>query len=157
MQKLKGGQSEAEFPPQICGLGLQPKIRVARGAAQINVNYLRGGGEGCCPADYIIHPPCPRLVGRLLQSVLGDGEGLVLREGVSSRIRGHSRWVHRFHEAVRFVRIAREFAPLSTISLSHISHQRLCLLLFVTMSQHTLSQLASLLSRERIWVGEFHL
>ena len=63
MQKLKGGELEAEFPPQICGPGLPPKIRVALGAAHVNVNYLRGGVEGCCPAHYIVHPQCPRLVG----------------------------------------------------------------------------------------------
>ena len=86
MQKLKGGELEAEFPPQICGPGLLPKIRVARGAAQVNVNYLRGGVEGCCPGHHIIHPQRPRLVGRLLHLVGGDGEGLVLRQGVGSRI-----------------------------------------------------------------------
>ena len=69
----------AEFPPQSCGPGLPPKIGVAGGAAQVNVNYLMGGGEGCCPAYYIIHPQCPQLVGRLLQLVVGDGESLVLR------------------------------------------------------------------------------
>ena len=58
----------------------------AGGAAQVDVNYLGGGVEGCCPATYIVHPQCPRLVGRLLQLVLGDGKGLVLRQGVGSRI-----------------------------------------------------------------------
>ena len=86
MQKLKGGEVGAEFPPQICGPGLPPKIRVAGGAAQVDVNYLRGGVEGCCPAHYIDHPQCPQLVGRLLHLVVGDGEGLVLRKGVGSRI-----------------------------------------------------------------------
>ena len=31
------------------------------------------------PSYYIVHPQCPRLVGRLLRLVVGDGEGLVLR------------------------------------------------------------------------------
>ena len=86
MQKLKGGELEAEFPPQICGPRLPTKIRVARGAARVNENYVRGGGEGCCPNHYIIHPQCPRLVGRLPHWVVGDREGLVLRQGVGSRI-----------------------------------------------------------------------
>ena len=86
MQKLKGGKSELEFPPQICGPGLPPKIRVAGGAARVNVNYVGGGGEGCCLARYIIHPQCPRLVSRLLHLVVGAGEGLVLRQGVGSKI-----------------------------------------------------------------------
>ena len=42
--------------------------------------------KGCCPAHNIVHPQCPRQLGRLLQLVVGDGKGLVLREGVSSRI-----------------------------------------------------------------------
>ena len=86
MQKLKGGELEGEFHPQICGPGLSPNIRVARGAAQVDVNYLSGRGEGCCIVHYTIHPQCPRLVGRLLQLVAGDGEGLVLRQGFGSRI-----------------------------------------------------------------------
>ena len=86
MQKLKAGELEAAFPPQICGPSLPPKIRVARGAAQVDVNDVGGEVEGCCPAHNIVHPHCTRLVGRLLQLVVGDGEGLVLRSGVSSRI-----------------------------------------------------------------------
>ena len=53
---------------------------------QDDVNYLRGGVEGCCPSHYIVQPQCPRLVGRLLHLVVGDGEGLVLRRGVGRRI-----------------------------------------------------------------------
>ena len=56
MQKIKGVELEAEFPPRICGPRLPPKIGVARGAAQVNVNYLRGGVDGCCQGHYIIHP-----------------------------------------------------------------------------------------------------
>ena len=86
MQKLKRGEWGAEFPPQSCGPGLPPKIGVAGGAAHVDVNYLGGGVEGCRPAHYIVQPQCPRLVGSLLQLVVGDGEGLVLRHGVSSKI-----------------------------------------------------------------------
>ena len=50
------------------------------------MNYVRGGVEGCCLAHYIIHRRCPRLAGRLLHLVVGDGEGLVLRQGVGSTI-----------------------------------------------------------------------
>ena len=71
----------------MCAPGLPPKIRVARGAVQVDGNYLGGGVEGCCPAHYIVHPHCPQLVGRLLHLVVGDGEGLVLRQGVGSRFR----------------------------------------------------------------------
>ena len=84
MQKLKGGELGAEFPPQICGPDIPPKILVAGGAAQVDVNYLGGRVEGCYPAHYIVHPQCPRLVGRPLQLVVGDGEGLVLRQGVAA-------------------------------------------------------------------------
>ena len=80
MHKFKGGESEAALPPQICGPSLHRKIRVARGAAQVNVNYLRVGVEGCCPAHYIIHRTY------LLHLLVGNGEGLVLRQGVGSRI-----------------------------------------------------------------------
>ena len=38
------------------------------------------------PSPQQIPPPVPRHVGRLLQLVVGDGEGLVLRQGVGSRI-----------------------------------------------------------------------
>ena len=72
MQKTKGGNPEAEVPPQICGLGLPPKTRVARGAALVNVNYLGGGVQGCCLGHYIVHCKCPGLVGRLLHLVMGD-------------------------------------------------------------------------------------
>ena len=86
MQKFKGGELAAEFPPQSCGPGLPPKIRVAGRAAQVDVDRIGGGVEGCCPAHNIIHPQCPRLVGRLLQLMVGDGEGLVVGEGVGSGI-----------------------------------------------------------------------
>ena len=86
MQKLKGEELEAQFPPQIFASGLPPKKRVALGVAHVHLNYLRGGVEGCYPAHYIVHPQCPRLVGRLLHLVVGDGEGLVLCQGVGSRI-----------------------------------------------------------------------
>ena len=86
MQKFKRGELAAEFPPQSCGRGLPPKIGVAGGAAQVDVNDIGGGVEGYCLAHNIVHPQCPRLVRRLLQLVVGDGEGFVLREGVGSRI-----------------------------------------------------------------------
>ena len=86
MQKFKGGELGAEFPPQMCGPGLPLRIRDVGGAAQVDVNYLGGGVEGCCPAHYMVHHQCPRLVGRLLHLAVGDGEGLVLRQGVGSRI-----------------------------------------------------------------------
>ena len=87
MQKLKRGEVGREFPPQRCGPGLPPKIGGADGAAQVDVNDLGGGVKGCCPSRNIVHPQCPRQVGRRLQLVVGDGEGLVLRQGVGSKIR----------------------------------------------------------------------
>ena len=45
MQKLKGGELAAEFPPQSCGPGLPPKIGVAGGAAQVDVDDIGGGVE----------------------------------------------------------------------------------------------------------------
>ena len=56
------------------------------------MNDLGGGVEGCCPAHNIIYPKCPRQVRRLLQLMLGDGEGLVVGEGVGCgvRARGHA-------------------------------------------------------------------
>ena len=86
MQKFKGGGLAAEFPPQSCGPRLSPEIGVAGGAAQVDVNHIGGGVEGCCPAHNIVHPECPRLVGCLLQLVVGDGEGLIVGEGVGSGI-----------------------------------------------------------------------
>ena len=59
MKNFKGGDLAAEFPPQSCGTGLPPKMGVAGGAAQVDVNPIRGGVEGCCPAHNIIHPQCP--------------------------------------------------------------------------------------------------
>ena len=76
VQNTKGGNPEAEFPPQICGPGLPPKIRVSRGAAQVNVNYLGDGVEGCCRGHCILHCKGPRLVGCLLHVVAGDRHGL---------------------------------------------------------------------------------
>ena len=55
VQKMKGGNPEAEFSPQICGPGLPRHVRVARQAAQINVNYLGGMVEGCYPGHYILY------------------------------------------------------------------------------------------------------
>ena len=52
--KTKGGNPEAEFPPQPCGPGLPPHVKIARRAAQVKVNYLGGGVEGCCPSHYIL-------------------------------------------------------------------------------------------------------
>ena len=72
----------AQFPPQRCGPAPPPEVGVAGGAAHVDVNDLGGGVEGCCHAHNIIHPQCPRLVRRLLQLMVGDGEGLVVGEGV---------------------------------------------------------------------------
>ena len=86
VQKTKGGNPEAEFPPQICGPGLPPKIRVAQGVAQVNANHLGGEVEGCYPGHYIVHCKGPGLVGRLLHVVMGDRQGFVLHKGVGSSI-----------------------------------------------------------------------
>ena len=86
IQTFQGGDLAAEFPPQICGPRLPPKIGVADGGAQVDVNHIGGGDEGCCPAHNIVHPQCPRLVRRLLQLEVADGEGLVVGEGVGSGI-----------------------------------------------------------------------
>ena len=59
MQKFKGGELAPEFPPQSCGPGLPPKIGVADGAAQVDVNHLGGGVEGCSLVHNIVHPQCP--------------------------------------------------------------------------------------------------
>ena len=88
MQKFKGGYLAAQFPPQGCGPSPTPKVGLAGGAAHVDVDDLGGGVEGCCPAHNIIHPQCPRLVRRLLQLMVGDGEGLVVGEGVGCRLRG---------------------------------------------------------------------
>ena len=83
MQKFKGRELVAQFPPQGCGPAPPPQARVAGGTAHVAVNDLGGGVEGCRPAHNIIHPYCPRQVRRLLQFMVGDGEGLVVGEGVS--------------------------------------------------------------------------
>ena len=59
-----------------------PEVGVAGGAAHVDVDELGGGVEGCCPAHNIIRPQCPRQVRRLLQLMVGDGEGLLVGEGV---------------------------------------------------------------------------
>ena len=85
MQKFKGGELAAQFPPQGCGPSPPPKVGVAGGAAHVDVDDLGGGLEGCCPAHNIIHPQGPQSVRRLLQLMVGDGEGLVMGEGVGAR------------------------------------------------------------------------
>ena len=86
-KKTKGGNPEAEFPPQNCGPGLPREVRVARGAAQINVNNLGGGLQGCCPGHYVFHCECAGVVCCLIALVMGDWQGLILGEGVGSSIR----------------------------------------------------------------------
>ena len=83
MQKFKGGELAAQFPPQRCGAAPPLEVVVAVGAAHVDVDDLGGGVEGCCPAHNIIQPQCPRQVDRLLQLMVGEGEGLVVGEGVS--------------------------------------------------------------------------
>ena len=89
----------AQFPPQRCGPAPPPKVGVAGGAARVHVNDLGGGVEGCCRAHNIIDPQCPRQVRRLLELMLGDGEGVVVGEavrcGVGARGQGgelHTGW-----------------------------------------------------------------
>ena len=82
MQKFKGGELAAQFPPQGCGPSPPPEVGVAGGAARVDVDDLGGGVDGCCPAHDVMHPQCPRPVRRLLQLMVGDGEGLVVGEGV---------------------------------------------------------------------------
>ena len=50
------------------------------------MDHIGGGVEGCCPAHNIIGPKGSRLVGGLHQLMVGDGEGLVVDEGIGSRI-----------------------------------------------------------------------
>ena len=83
MEKFEGGELAAQFPPQGCGPSPPPEVAVAGGAAHVDVDDIRGGLEGGCPAHDVIHPQCPRLVPRLLQLMVGDGEGLVVGEGAS--------------------------------------------------------------------------
>ena len=82
MQKLKGGELAVQFPPQRCGPAPPPKVGVAGGPAQVDVDHIGGGVEGCRPAHDIIHPQCPQLVCHLHQVMVGDREGLVVGEGV---------------------------------------------------------------------------
>ena len=86
MQNFKGGELAAQFPPQGCGPGRPPKVGVAGEAAQVDVDHIGGGVEGCCPTHNINHAQCPQLVSRLLQLMVGDGEGLVVGEGVGSGV-----------------------------------------------------------------------
>ena len=44
MQKFKGGELAAQFPPQRCGPAPPPEVGVAGGAAHVDVNDLGGGG-----------------------------------------------------------------------------------------------------------------
>ena len=92
MEKFKGGKLAAQFPPQGCRPSSPPKVGVAGEAAHVDVDDIPGGVEGGCPANNVIDPQCPRLVRRLLQLMVGDGEGLVVGEGVGCGIgaRGHA-------------------------------------------------------------------
>ena len=83
MEKFKGGELAAQFPPQGYGPSPPPEVGVAGGAAHVDVDDIGGGVEGGCLAHDVIHPQCPRLVRRLLQLMVGDGEGLVVGEGVA--------------------------------------------------------------------------
>ena len=65
-----------------CGPSPPLEVAVAGGAAHVNVDDIGGGVEGGCPAHDVIHPQCPRLVRCLLQLMVGNGEGLVVGEGV---------------------------------------------------------------------------
>ena len=82
MQKFKGGDWRRSSLHNGRGQAPPPEVGVAGGAAHVDINHIGGGVEGCCPAHNIIHPQCPRQVRRLLQFVVGDGEGLVVGEGV---------------------------------------------------------------------------
>ena len=71
--------------PLLFALSLFNEARVqvrAASRASSRTGYIRGGVEGGCPAHDVIHPQCPRLVRCLLQLMVGDGEGLVVGEGV---------------------------------------------------------------------------
>ena len=82
MEKFEGGELVAQFPPQGCGPSPPPEVAVAGGAAHIDVDDIGGAVEGGCPAHDVIHPKCLRLVRCLLQLMVGNGEGLVVGEGV---------------------------------------------------------------------------
>ena len=115
MQKFKGGELAAQFPPQRCGPAPPPEVGVAGGAAHVDVNDLGGGVEGCCPAHNIIHPKCPRQVRRLLQLMVGDGEGLVMGEGVGCGVgaRGQAGELRHTLLGHRQKRMQREFESCS--------------------------------------------
>ena len=91
MQKFKGEELAAQFPPQGCGPAPPPEVGVAGGAAHVDVDGLGGGVEGCCPGHNIIHPQCPRQVCRLLPLMVGDGEGFVVGEGVGCGVGARGR------------------------------------------------------------------
>ena len=80
MQKFKGAELAAQFPPQGSGPSSPPEVGVAGGAAHVDVDDLREGVGGCCPAEDVIHPQCPRPVRRLLQLIVGDEEGTAVGE-----------------------------------------------------------------------------
>ena len=80
MEKFEGGELAAQFPPQGCGPSPPPEVAVAGGAAHVDVDDIGGGVERGCPAHDVIHSQCPQLVRRLVQSMVGDGEGLVVGE-----------------------------------------------------------------------------
>ena len=82
MEKFEGGELVAQFPPQGCGPSPPPEVAVAGGAAHVDVDDIGGGVEGGCPAHDVIHPQCLGLVRCLLQLMVGNGEGLVVGEGV---------------------------------------------------------------------------
>ena len=59
MQKLKRGGLVAEFTPQRCGLGLPPRIAVAGGAAQVDVNDIGEGSRNAAQPTTSSTPSAP--------------------------------------------------------------------------------------------------
>ena len=82
MEKFEAGDLAAQFPPQGYGPFPPPEVAVAGGAAHIDVDDIGGGVQVGCPAHDVIYPQCPRLVPCLLQLMVGNGEALVVGEGV---------------------------------------------------------------------------
>ena len=59
MQKFKGGELAAQFPPQGCGPSPPPEVGVAGGAAHVDVDDLGGGVEYAAQSTTSSTPSAP--------------------------------------------------------------------------------------------------
>ena len=58
-ERKVGWKGQVGGPAETACSGPPPKVGVAGGAAQVDVDHIGGGVEGCRPTRNIIHPSAP--------------------------------------------------------------------------------------------------